>query len=358
VPGTPKQKQKTLCLLRILYEKTDREHALTLAELSSELKKYGISSERKSLYRDLAAISEAGFAIGTVRSKDTRYFWEDRPLSFGDLRLLSHSLRISSAVPRKRKPELDKKLQDLMPVSGRRGYFAEDLTVIGERSVTERAYSSVEVLSLAIRSGKQVRFCYRASALRDLSSGRRSSVRVQTVSPYRLVWNNAYFLVAADSEGGLNFYHVDRISELVTTEIPVADIREVGGDLDFDLNQYIKGSFSVLEDPVRMVFRVSAAFLSTAERHFPADAEVESDGGGRYLLTCDALADEALFGWLLLHYDDIRLIAPESLVLRLQSLARGANRAYEVADISAESGINFEETGKTVDKFKKVGYNK
>ena len=47
----PNQKLKLLFLKKILMEKTDAEHALTLSEISAELAKYDISAERKSFVR-------------------------------------------------------------------------------------------------------------------------------------------------------------------------------------------------------------------------------------------------------------------------------------------------------------------
>lgn len=353
--GTPRQKQKTLLLLRILWERTDEQHPLTLTELGEELARAGIEWERKSLYRDLKALSDAGFTVGTVRSKDTRYYLEDRPLSQSDILLLSNLLRIAPVIPRKRKPELEKKLRLLTPIPCQRDAFFDLLSVIPDSAVTERVYSNVELLFDAILSGKKVRFLYQGSVLRE-NSFRRKRPFYQTVSPYRLVWSDGYYLVAGDEEGDLTFYQVGRMEELTVTSHTAVDIREVGGDLDFDLNQYVKGYFASLEDPVHMIFRVSERFLSGAERYFPPDSLIEPTADGSYLLTCDIPADDTLFGWLLLHSDDICLCYPESLVSRLQAISRTAMRVYETVD-TAESGINYEEKGNTVDKLKKISYN-
>ena len=353
--GTPRQKQKVLFLLRILCERTDAEHPMTVSELAAELSRFGIESERKSLYRDLAALSDAGYSVGTVRSKDTRYYWAGAPLDSRELLLLSNILRIAPMVPRKRKPELEKKLRLLSPATQQKEAFANLLSIIPESAVTEKLYSKVEILFEAILSGVKVRFSYRGAVLQEQSFRRRVAPS-QTVSPYRLVWSDGYYLVASDADGDIGFYRVDRMEELSVTEIASADIREVGGDLDFDLNQYIKGYFASLEDSVHMIFRVSESFLQAAERRFPSDSVIESSADGSWLLSCDVPADEGLFGWLLLHSDEIRLIYPNALILRLRAYSQASILSYGVDD-TAESGINFEETGNTVDKRKKMRYN-
>ena len=46
------QKLKLSYLCKIMQEKTDDEHSLTLAQIIDELRKYDITAERKSLYDD------------------------------------------------------------------------------------------------------------------------------------------------------------------------------------------------------------------------------------------------------------------------------------------------------------------
>ncbi len=49
------QKQKLLYLQKIMLEKTDENHGLTINEIKDELDGYGIKAERKSLYDDYLA---------------------------------------------------------------------------------------------------------------------------------------------------------------------------------------------------------------------------------------------------------------------------------------------------------------
>lgn len=326
--GMPHQKQKVLLLLRILLDKSDAQRPMTLAELAQALGEYGIVCERKSLYRDLDSLTASGFPIERVRSKDTRYYWAGAPFSREDLILLFNLIRISPSVPRKRKPELLKKLSLLTSQAQREACGEELLTVFPDRTVSERSYSTAELFFEAILQRKKVRFLYKGSALRDLSLRRRATSTAQTVSPYRLVWSDGYFLAGADAQGELTLFRLDRIEEPTVTELPVVDIREIGGDLDFDLDQYIKGVFASREEPVSMIFRVSESFLAAAERHFPSDSVVETEGNGWYLLSCEACADDALFGWLLMHGDQIRIVYPSSLVARVREISERVSAAY------------------------------
>ena len=54
------QKLKLLYLARILKEKTDDEHFLTMPEIILELGKYDIEAQRKSIYDDIEALNDFG----------------------------------------------------------------------------------------------------------------------------------------------------------------------------------------------------------------------------------------------------------------------------------------------------------
>ena len=45
-------KLKLSYLTRIMLEKTDDEHGLTLPQILEELERYGVTAERKSIYAD------------------------------------------------------------------------------------------------------------------------------------------------------------------------------------------------------------------------------------------------------------------------------------------------------------------
>ena len=57
------QKQKLLCLMRVLQEETDRTQGLTMPQIVERLEAEGYPAERKALYRDLGALRDAGFEI-------------------------------------------------------------------------------------------------------------------------------------------------------------------------------------------------------------------------------------------------------------------------------------------------------
>ena len=52
MPRGSNQKFKFTYLTKIMTEKTDDEHSLTMPQILKELEKYEVSAERKSIYED------------------------------------------------------------------------------------------------------------------------------------------------------------------------------------------------------------------------------------------------------------------------------------------------------------------
>ena len=71
VSKSPNQKLKLLYLMRILLQRTDESHPMTVAEMIAALSAYDISAERKSIYADLEALRLFGIDIIQTKSKTT-----------------------------------------------------------------------------------------------------------------------------------------------------------------------------------------------------------------------------------------------------------------------------------------------
>ena len=66
MPKSSNQKLKLIYLMKILLERTDETHSITMPEIIEALAAYDISAERKSLYNDIENLRVYGLdVIGT-----------------------------------------------------------------------------------------------------------------------------------------------------------------------------------------------------------------------------------------------------------------------------------------------------
>ena len=63
MPKGSKQKLKLYYLSRILMEKTDDDHSLTMSEIQRYLRAYDVTADRKSLYDDMDALEVLGIDV-------------------------------------------------------------------------------------------------------------------------------------------------------------------------------------------------------------------------------------------------------------------------------------------------------
>lgn len=91
-----------LYFLKILYEKTDEEHTITVPEIIKELSKYGVSAERKSIYDDIECLKLFGIDICVEKRKTYDYFIASRDFELPELKLLVDSVQASKFITKKK----------------------------------------------------------------------------------------------------------------------------------------------------------------------------------------------------------------------------------------------------------------
>ncbi len=70
------QKFKFTYLMRVMLEKTDDDHALTMSQIMDELARYDVTAERKSIYADFADMTER-FGIEIIKEQVGRSEFKD-----------------------------------------------------------------------------------------------------------------------------------------------------------------------------------------------------------------------------------------------------------------------------------------
>jgi len=105
------QKLKMMYLAKILMEKTDEEHTITVPEMITELSKLGISAERKSIYDDLEYLQLFGLDICSNKTRTTNYYIASRDFELPELKLLVDSVQASKFITRKRAWSLSQRLK-------------------------------------------------------------------------------------------------------------------------------------------------------------------------------------------------------------------------------------------------------
>ena len=85
-------RQRLLTVLDFLKQYSDSGHPQSTGEILTELKKYGIESERKAIYRDIEALREFGFDIRLTGTPKRGYYIASRDFELPEVSLLLNLL--------------------------------------------------------------------------------------------------------------------------------------------------------------------------------------------------------------------------------------------------------------------------
>ena len=93
------QKLKLLYLAKIMQEQTDDTHMLTMPQIISELAKYDIEAQRKSIYDDLAALNFFGIEIIKYQEfGKTFYYCGARDFELAELHIIIDAIASSKFI--------------------------------------------------------------------------------------------------------------------------------------------------------------------------------------------------------------------------------------------------------------------
>ena len=161
MPKGTNQKLKLYYLSRIMMEKTDDEHFITMPEIQRALEEYGVTADRKSLYDDLEALRVLG--IDVIGEKDGRsyvYHVGKKQFEIAELKLLVDAIQSSKFITEKKSNELIKKLTGLAS-DYEASQLKRQVVVQGRiKTMNESIYYIVDDIHNAITNNKKICFEY------------------------------------------------------------------------------------------------------------------------------------------------------------------------------------------------------
>ena len=319
------QKLKLLYLMKILLEKTDDTHSLTMAEIIKELQAYGVEAERKSIYDDLEALRV--FGIDVVKTQDRKkcsYCIGSRDFELAELKLLVDSVQSSKFLTARKSNQLIRKLE--MLASDYDGKQLQRQVYVSQRikTMNESIYYNVDQIHEAINHNVKIEFQYFQWTV-DKKMELRHDGDVYCISPWGLSWDDEnYYLIGYDSDAGkIKHYRVDKMLKIVTTQIP----RDGAENFKkFDTAVYAKkvfGMFDGKEETVKIEFE--NRYAGVVIDRFGKDVPFHKQDENHFTINVDVCVSGQFFGWIMALGDGVRIVGPSSVVEQMQ---QEVNRLY------------------------------
>ena len=126
------QKFKFTYLMKMMQEKTDDDHALTMPQIMEELEKYGVTAERKSIYADFADMEKFGVEIIKEQiGRKTYYHVGTRAFELAEVKLLVDAIQSSKFITQTKSRNLITKMKSF--VSQYQGSTLQRQVIIDDR---------------------------------------------------------------------------------------------------------------------------------------------------------------------------------------------------------------------------------
>lgn len=312
MPKSPNQKLKLLYLMKILQEKTDENHLMSVQQMINELAFYHISAERKSIYDDIEALRLYGVDIVNVKSKTTGYYVANRIFQLPELKLLVDLVQVSKFITHKKSEELIKKLESFASQYDAQKLQRQVYVANRIKTMNETIYYNVDAIHLGINENKKIEFRYFEynADKKRVCKNKNKSYRI---SPFALACDDEnYYMLGFDSEQGIiKHYRVDKMER-----INVIDEKRDGIESfnKIDMATYSKKTFSMFGgQEAKVTLQFANSLMGVVVDRFGKDVSTRKEGTEHFIAHVTVTLSPQFYGWLAGLGGGVKILSPKSV---------------------------------------------
>jgi len=319
------QKLKLLYLAKILMEKTDEEHTLSMPEIIAELEKHTIKAERKSIYDDIEHLKLFGLDICTVKGRTTGYYIASREFELAELKLLVDSVQASKFITRKKSMELISKIEKLTSNEYAKKLHRQVFVTERVKTLNEQIYYNVDKIHEAIADNRQITFKYFDFNV-DKQKVYRKDGGIYTETPLSLTWDdeNYYLITYKHKYNSYTHYRVDKMES-----IAISDKERLLPDKNFDLSDYSKKMFSMFSgDETEVTLEFANELIGVVYDRFGLDIPIVKKGEEHFSCTVKVALSPNFLSWIMSFGNKARVISPQSVIDEICMFAKSITEVY------------------------------
>lgn len=322
-------KLKLLYLMKLFLEKSDEEHGLTMPTIIKYLKSYGISAERKGIYRDIARLQDFGMDIvGGSKEKNYYYYLVSRQFELAELKLLVDSVQAAKFISEKQSSVLIKKIETL--ASEAQAKRLQRQVYVSERVKTDNkgVFYSVDAIHQAIAEHVKIRFQYFNWNVNKMMELRKDGA-YYLVSPLALTIDDAnYYLIAFDEVSGeVRHYRVDKMLKIEVTDLPCTKDERFAR---FDIASYAKKMFAMFHGDEEYVSIQCKNYLAGVMiDRFGRDVSIRPVDDETFRVQAHVAVSPQFLAWVMSLGEDAKIVGPESVLAKVREEIARFQRQYE-----------------------------
>ncbi len=314
MPKSSNQKLKLIYLMKILLERTDETHSITMQEIIEALAAYDISAERKSLYNDIENLRVYGLdVIGTQEDRTYLYHIGNRQFELAELKLLVDSVQSAKFITAKKSNELIKKIEGLASRYEASQLHRQVFVAGRVKTMNESIYYNVDMIHTAIAENSKITFQYFQWNV-DKKMELRHDGALYEVSPWSLSWDDEnYYLIAYDSsEEKIKHFRVDKMLNITST----GKAREGKQTFkSFDMAAYARKMFGMYGGKEQYVrIECDNSLAGVIIDRFGKDISLIKLDDKRFAVNAEVAVSRQFLAWVIGLGEGVKIAGPDSVV--------------------------------------------
>ena len=354
VPGYKEkgQKYKSLLVMQYLLKNADDEHPVTIGEIEAHLSKYGISAERRSIYRDIRDFMELlnteldddgeiaerdklQYEVTFTRKKYPNadqggYLITARPYEFDELRLLAECVNSARFLSESQAKNLRHTISNLCSVHQAKELNTDSTVVNRSKTINKTVMASIATINQAIRHKKQISFKYLSYSFTNLRTQiERRGGKTYTVHPYKLLIDNGFFYVLTYNGAKVLPYRIDRMRDVRELTEPRQWDKEF--EAEVNMSNYTQRVFSMFGGQrERVTIRFIDQRLDTVVDQFGiTGVKYEKVDDKHFTVQAEVEISDMFYAWVAGFGRRAKIIDPPHVVEGMHEFAKKVFEMYE-----------------------------
>lgn len=324
-----KNKQKLLAILEILKE-TDEQHPITANRITERLHEKGIDAERKSVLRDITALTDYGYDILLHSDNKRGFYLASRDFEDWELKILMDAVQTAQFLTAAETKHLSERICDLSSKAGSEALRRTTQIRWGNKTRHKSVSITIDKVLRAIQSGRRITFQYSFTSA-DMKKSLKRGGHWYTVSPYSLYWRGDRYYLIGNTDGyeNLSCYRPDRMRNVEITEqhaVPAEKL--LGKNADLRISDYVRSTVSNFGgEKIVLELLADESALDDIIDCFGENLRVSCQPDGLHV-TLRTTESEGLYRWLMQSSGSVTAIAPQSVVNEVKKRIQAAAVKY------------------------------
>ena len=313
------KKGRLLALRDYLYRYTDEQHPASTQELIDEMTRQGYPGNRKTIKDDIDVLNKFGVDIITNISRGNSFYMASREFEIPELKLLVDAVSSSRFISAARSEQLIGKLSAMASEYEKEQIVPRIFTDDRIKSNNPHLYYVVDMLILAVRNKKKVRFQYGEFDV-DKRKVLRNDGEIYVNSPYGCLWSDDFYYLIGYSEKREKVvtFRVDRIVDL---EIMNEDI--VPEPVGFNMSEYARTVIEMFDGKLQEVeLLCDKELMKSVIDKFGENINTVRVSEEQFKAIVTVSTSKTFYAWCFRFAGQMRIISPAHVVNEYKKMAQ------------------------------------